>query len=180
MAAMAVSTVGTPVISRKKESGAISLVSFRRSTPLSPGMRTSEITMSKICDSSLRLAASTLCATSTLWPSLRKGISSNSQMERSSSPTRMCTRSLPGSRAAVFVACINTSSCSREFHDEFRSAVFLRNHADAPAVSLHDLIHDRQSQAGTTVKTGLQRLKYLGTLVGIQAGAGVSEGHAQA
>src|ERR1700691_5340988 len=49
------------------------------------GMQMSETTMSKIRVDRRGFAASPLVATSTLWPSLRKLISSNSQMDRSSS-----------------------------------------------------------------------------------------------
>ena len=31
-------------------------------------------------------------------------------------------------------------------HDEFRACALFRIHADAAAVRLHDLIHDRQTQ----------------------------------
>src|SRR5215470_4095994 len=156
---MAVSRAGSAVINTKKEFGAISLANFSKSTPSSPGIRMSEIMMSKICDSSLRLAASALLATSTRWPSLRKVISRSSQIDFSSSTTRMCGSSRPLSLLAVFVPCINVSRDSRQFDDELCAAVLLRDHADLPAVGLHDLIDNRQPQTCAAFKPRLEWLK---------------------
>src|SRR5208337_1332671 len=139
----------------------------------------SEITMSKSAPSSLRLAASTLLATSTRWPSLRKVISSSSQMDFSSSTTRICTISRPASFGALFVACIRPSLHQRKFNHELRALVFLADHRNPPAMRLHDLVNDRQPQPRAPLKIGLQRLKYLGALLRVQANAGVPEGDAQ-
>ena len=54
----------------------------------------------------LRLAASTLCTTSTRWPSLRKVISSSSPIDFSSSTTRMWGISRNASLTAALVPCI--------------------------------------------------------------------------
>src|SRR5262249_14948920 len=114
------------------------------------------------------------------WPSLRKVISSSSHMERSSSTTRICAISLLWLFTAVFVACIGApSSHARQLHNEFRATVFLRNHADPSAVGLHDLIDNRESQAGSALKTRLQRLKDLCPLFGIKPDAGIAKGDAE-
>src|SRR5712692_7251780 len=168
MAATAVSSVGTPVISRNTECGAISLANFSSSTPLVSGMRISEMMMSKICDSRRRRAAAPVVATSTRWPSLRKVISSSSQMDFSSSITRIW---------AISPLC--PSRHSREFDDELRALIFLRSYADAPAVRLHDLVDDSQAQARASGKARLQGLKDLGALLRIEPDAGIAKANAQ-
>src|SRR5205807_616242 len=99
-------------------------------------------------------------------------------MERSSSTTRMCTGCLPGPLVATLVACI-ISDHSRQFDYKLRAAILLGNDTDTPAVCLHNLVNDGQSQPGSTLEIGLQRLKYLGALFGVQADTCVSENNLQ-
>src|SRR5215470_16416852 len=85
-----------------------------------------------------------------------------------SSPTFSSSRSL----LRYFITSLLRSSLSRDawqFDDKFRSAIFLRHHADPPAVRLHNLVNDRQSQSCPARKSRLQRFEDLGALLRVQA-----------
>src|SRR5580704_1300490 len=71
------------------ESGEIWCAWRSTSTPSTPGILMSVTITSKSALSILRLAASPEVTVSTLWPSRRRAISRSSQIERSSSQTRM-------------------------------------------------------------------------------------------
>src|SRR6266850_2154213 len=73
----------------------------------------------------------------------------------------------------------SASRNSRQFNNKLRAAVFFRNHTDPATVRLDDLIDDGEAQACAAFKTGLKRLKNLGSLPGVEADAGVAEGDAQ-
>ena len=130
--------------------------------------------MSKICEASRRLAASPLVATSTLWPSLRKLISSSSQMERSSStisrwaialclPHERTSSGFVGhqlrSGAAAAPGCARDRAARRKFDDEFGAVPLLGLDANLAAVRLQNLIDDGQTQPGAALKSGLKRLE---------------------
>src|ERR1700722_15713515 len=185
---MAVSMVGTPVISRNVVAGETSLQWRSSSTPSISGMQMSDTTMSKICDESSRLAASPLVATSTLWPSLRKVISNNSQIDRTSStiskwaidrliPSHwMCCFPLRewgrGLRRASAAARLVRSA--RKLDGEFRPLSRLGLDKNAPLMRLQNLIHDRQTQTRAAPEGGLERLEDLRRRVRIHAPTRVS------
>ena len=128
-------------------------------------------TTSKMALSSLRLAASPELTVSTLWPSRRKAMSSISQMERSSSQTRM----LPMAhllRRRLHAACAdavhrrqwlacqsNSRSEAAQAQNEFASLSELGSRPDLAVMGLHDLIDDGQSKARATFKVRLKRLE---------------------
>src|ERR1700751_5790147 len=114
-------------------------------------MQISETTMSKTREASRRLASSPLDASSTLCPSLRKLISSSSQMERSSSTTRRwaiglplpCRRQQFGARLqALAPGRRSRTNGSRQLHDEIGAASLLRFHANAALVRLKNLVNN--------------------------------------
>src|SRR2546425_11775489 len=67
------------------------------------------------------------------------------------------------------------SSNPRKFDDELGAVVFLGHHANASAVSLNNLIHDRKPKTGSAGKARLQRLKDFLALACVQADARVME-----
>src|SRR5260370_11329409 len=125
-------------------------------------MRISEMMMSNSLDSRRLRSNSQLVAISTRCPSLRKVISRSSQMERSSSTIRI----------------LAISSHPGQFDGELRPVIFLRYHCDAPAVRVHDLINDRQSQTRSADKAGLQRLEYFHALSGIDSHSSIAKANA--
>src|ERR1700730_911861 len=146
-------------------------------------MQISETTISKICEASLCLAAAPLDATSTLWPSLRKLISSSSQMDRSSSTIsiwaialdlpyrtqefRFNGRNFAGRRAGTDRA--------RELYHKFRTASFLGLHTNSSVVRLENLVNDGQTEPSATGKPRLERLKEPVRLAGIETDACVAD-----
>src|SRR5882724_4790325 len=88
-------------------SGEIWCACFKTSMPLALGMRISVTTTSYNADSILDLAASPEFTVSTRWPSRRSVMSRSSQMERSSSATRM----LPTSTSFVGTPPVRTCGC---------------------------------------------------------------------
>src|ERR1700678_1224066 len=180
---MAVSTVGTPVIRMKIVLGETSLEYCSSSTPFISGMQISEITMSKTCAARRRLAAWPLETTSTLWPSLRKLISSSSEMEGSSSTTSkwaMARYPFPTTRRR---SSCSRGSCSlgarardgtRNFDDEVGAGPLLTFDANASAVRLQNLIHDGQAEACAPGESGLEGFEDARGLRRVNADAGVA------
>src|SRR5260370_34971556 len=123
-------------------------------------MRISEMMMSNSLDSRRLRPNSPLVAISTRCPSLRKVISRSSQMERSSSTIRI----------------LAISSHPGQFDGELRPVIFLRYHCDAPAVRVHDLINDRQSQTRSADKAGLKRLEIFPRAAGTDSHVILAEG----
>src|SRR5271165_1739515 len=176
------------------ESGEIWCAWRRTSTPSTFGILMSVTITSKSALSILRLAASPPVTVSTLWPSRRRAISSSSQMERSSSQTRMLpTRSsccCDGPGCALGCGPVWGRGGSRGcrhggngfFHppqtQHERSAFAdFRTGPDLAVVRLHNLVHDGQTESGATFKVGLEGLEDLLRLLRIDAGAGIGEAH---
>src|SRR5271168_3035513 len=129
--------------------------------------------------SSFRFASSPDFTVSTLWPSRRSAISSISQMERSSSQTRILPmghlrgssqgmgflRDNYGTQGLAFTFVdrqrIFRSGKTAQPQNKFTSLPGLRTGPDLAFVRLHNLIYDRQAQARATFKLRLERLKDL-------------------
>src|SRR6202790_3943353 len=135
-------------------------------------MRISEMTMSKICDLSRRFAVSAFLATSTRCPSLRKVISSSSQIDCSSSTTRMWAIS---DLFLITLPAARHLRCARKIDGKFRAAIFFRNYADSSAVRLNNLIHNSQAETCSTHKSRLQRLEDLRTLLRVKSDARIAK-----
>src|SRR5271156_1480201 len=148
-------------------------------------MQMSETTMSKICEARRRLAASPLEATSTLWPSFRKLISSSSQMERSSSTINKWAMALnllhgaqPLEMRRRFPSRGSTgANGAREVNDEFGAFSLLCFHANPSTVSLENLIDDGQSQSRPARESGLEGLEKPVGLARVQADTGIANGN---
>src|SRR5580704_9605857 len=142
--------------------------------------------------SSLFFAASPELTVSTLWPSRRRAMSSISQMERSSSQTRMLPTRFSyhgdGSRdiSGRFGACMPIGG------DLHQTQILRGDHAAQPQnedatlprlgagphlafVGLHDLVNDGQSQSRATLELRLERFENLVDDLRVNAGTGVGE-----
>src|SRR5882724_8381039 len=152
------------------------------------GMRKSVTITSNKAESILRLASSRLLTVSTLYPCLRKSISSTWQRERSSSQTRMlATRASYLHSGTRVGACLGRiAGGDRNFllglresllqiDDEVSTRAWLRLHRYLGVMCLQDLIHDRQTQSGATAEAGMEGLENLLHLRLRNAGAGVGE-----
>src|SRR3979490_704998 len=128
---------------------------------------------SKSALSILRRAASPPVTVSTLWPSRRKAISSNSQMERSSSQTRMLPTSRSsrggGQRAGRWRQS-DTRFHPPQPHHKAATLAHFRTRPDFTFVRLHDLVDDRQAQSGASFKIRLEGLEDLFRLLRADAG----------
>src|ERR1700694_4765873 len=137
----------------------------------------------------LRLAASPPVTVSTLWPSRRRAMSSSSQIERSSSQTRILpTRSSCGcQRSSGGCRCRGSSASGarlgkRVFHapqpqHEARTLADFRTRPDLALVRLDNLVHDGQAEAGSAFKVRLEGLEDFFRLLRVDAGAGIGKGH---
>src|ERR1700733_8769294 len=131
-------------------------------------MQMSETTMSKMRVASRRFAASPLVAISTLWPSLRKLISSSSQMDRSSSTIKRWAISVlylsdqrPGGARGVWHQArylpSGRADRSRNFDDELGAKTWFGLDANVAFVSLEDLVHDGETESRAAYKSRLKR-----------------------
>src|ERR1035438_1533964 len=139
----------------------------------------------------LRFARSPLVTVSTLWPSRRRAISSSSQIERSSSqtrmlPTRSTSRGRPRSigqfrsrRRAIgilrlgFLCPLHAPQAQHKIGAlaNFRPGPYL------PLVGLHDLVHNGQAKPGTTFEIRLKGFEDLFGLLRLDARPGVGKIH---
>src|SRR5208282_2953328 len=168
------------------------------STPSTPGILMSVTITSNSALSILRLANSPPVTVSTLWPSRRRAISRSSQIERSSSQTRMLptrtsshcrgsqrrSRSLRPGGSGCGGSCAGATWRVRMLilhapqpHHEAGAGADFRARPHFALVRLHDLVHDGQAEAGATFKVRLERLEYFFRLLGIDAGPGIGKAH---
>src|SRR5579863_9576851 len=156
------------------ESGEIWCAWRSTSMPSMFGILMSVTITSYKAPSSFLFACSPELAVSTLWPSRRSAISSISQMERSSSQTRMLpTRSSHGcdtdgfERRALCLGGYRLRPGQSRVHRELTQTQ--HKHASLPQfgagkhlafVSLNNLVYDGQSQPGTPFELRLKRLEY--------------------
>src|SRR6202047_4639793 len=139
----------------------------------------------------LRLAASPPVTVSTLWPSRRRAMSSSSQIERSSSQTRMlptrsscgCQRSSGGCRcggggsaSGALVAVMRILHAPQP-HYETRALADSRTRPHLAFMRLDDLVHDGQTEAGSALEVRLEGLEDLFRLLWIYARTGVGKAH---
>src|SRR5579862_307310 len=130
-------------------------------------MQMSDTTMSKICDDNRRLAASPFVAVSTRCPSLRKLISSSSQMERSSSTINRCAIRLGppcrpqnfGMGARIRLRLRGNLRRSRQIHDEGGATPLFRFDAYLSPMRLQNLVHNRETEARAARESRLKGLE---------------------
>src|SRR5208282_3163264 len=182
------------------ESGEIWWAWRRTSTPSVPGILMSVTITSNRALSILCLAASPPVTVSTLWPSRRRAMSSSSQMERSSSQTRI----LP-TRATSYSHCRRGQCSSDRFrcgggrcggssgrgglllcavifhapqaHHEAGALADFRTRPDFALMRLHDLVHDGEAQSGSVLKARLEGLEDFFRLLRTDAGTGIGKAH---
>src|ERR1700686_134832 len=172
------------------DSGEIWCAWRRTSTPSTPGILMSVTITSNSALSILRLAASPPVTVSTLWPSRRRAMSSSSQIERSSSQTRMlptrsscgCQRSSGGCRcrgssaSGALVVVMHILHAPQPHHEAGAFADF-RARPHLALMRLDNLVHDGQAEAGSTFKVRLERLEDFFRLLRVDAGTGIGKGH---
>src|SRR6202795_3787770 len=171
------------------DSGEIRCACRRTSTPSTPGILMSVTITSNSALSILRLAASPPVTVSTLWPSRRRAMSSSSQIERSSSQTRMlptssscgCQRSSGGcgggsSASGALVAVMRILHAPQP-HYETRALADCRTRPHLALMRLDDLVHDGQAEAGSALEVRLEGLEDLFRLLWIYARTGVGKAH---
>src|SRR6202521_5550308 len=172
------------------DSGEIWCAWRRTSTPSTPGILMSVTITSNSALSILRLANSPPVTVSTLWPSRRRAMSSSSQIERSSSQTRMlptrsscgCQRSSGGCRcrgscaSGALVAVMHILHAPQPYHEAGAFADF-RARPHLALVGLDNLVHDGQAEAGSAFKVRLEGLEDFFRLLRVDAGAGIGKGH---
>src|ERR1700687_6008255 len=137
----------------------------------------------------LRLDASPPVTVSTLWPSRRRAMSSSSQIERSSSQTRMlptssscgCQRSSGGcgggsSASGALVAVMRILHAPQP-HYKTRALADSRTRPHLALMRLDDLVHDGQAKPGSTLKVRLDGCEDLFRLLRVYARTGVGEAH---
>src|SRR6202790_4651232 len=132
----------------------------------------------------LRLAASPPVTVSTLWPSRRRAMSSSSQIERSSSQTRMLpTRSSCGcQRRSGGCRCGGGSASGALLHApqphyKTRALADCRTRPHLALMRLDDLVHDGQAKPGSTLKVRLEGFEDFFRLLRVYARTGVGEAH---
>src|SRR3984957_7827553 len=143
----------------------------------------------------LLFAACPDCTVSTRWPSRRKAMSSISQMERSSSQTRILALRSPsrcperrltpllsgGRRAGTRDGGSHQRQCTiriqcAQLEDEGGSLARFGACPNFAFMRLHDLINDGQSQAGSAFEIGLERLEDFFSLLRSHSRARVGKG----
>src|ERR1700675_1018109 len=121
----------------------------------------------------LRFAASPPVTVSTLWPTRRRAMSSSSQIERSSSQTRMlptrsscgCQRGSGGCRcgggssASGALAAVMRIFHAPQAHHEAATLPDRRTRPHLALMRLDDLVHDGQAEAGSALKVRLEGLE---------------------
>src|SRR4051794_25884446 len=93
------------------------------------------------------------------WPSLRSAISSTSQIERSSSHTRMLAMRHLRQRGLCAALRLLRRLCLLDLDPELGAFAGRGPHRDLAVVRLHDLVNDRQTQSGAALKPRLVGLK---------------------
>src|SRR5260370_29275019 len=169
------------------ESGEIWCACRRTSTPSTPGILMSVTITSNSALSILRLANSPPVTVSTLWPSRRRAISSSSQIERSSSQTRMlptrsscgCQRSSGGCRCGGGGGCSASGALlhAPQPHHDTRAPADSRPRPHLALMRLDDLVHDGHAKPGSTLKVRLAGFEDFFRLLRVYARTGVSETH---
>src|SRR5229473_6769836 len=175
------------------DSGEIWCAWRRTSTPSTPGILMSVTITSNSALSILRLAASPPVTVSTLWPSRRRAMSSSSQMERSSSQTRMlptrssrgCQRSSSGCRCgggggggcSASGALVMRMLHAPQPHYETRALADCRTRPHLALMRLDDLVHDGQAEAGSAFKVRLEGLEDFFRLLRVYARTGIGKAH---
>src|SRR5258708_3528088 len=150
----------------------------RTSMPSVCGILMSVINTSKLAELSFFLAASPAFTVSTRWPSLRREISSISQMERWSSHTRM----LAMRHLRVHHVGVRITRCRfgmQYLQDKLRAAARGRLDGNLGSVRLNDLVNNGEPQPRAAFKLRLKRLKYLFCQMRWNARAGVSNSNPQ-
>src|SRR5450755_1501278 len=157
------------------ESGEIWCAWRRTSTPSTAGILMSVTITSNSALSILRLAASPPVTVSTLWPSRRRAISRSSQIERSSSQTRMlptgssccsCQRGCSGFcrgggfawRGGIPLLHFHFLQAPQAQH-EAGTLADLGSRPYLALMRLDDLINNSQAEAGSTFKVRLEGLE---------------------
>src|SRR4029077_1028259 len=172
------------------DSGEIWCACRRTSTPSTPGILMSLTITSNSALSIFRLAASPPVTVSTLWPSRRRAISRSSQIERSSSQTRMlptrsscgCQRSSGRRRcggscaSGALVAVMHILHAPQPHHEAGAFANF-RARPHLALMRLDNLVDDSQSEAGSAFKVRLEGFEDFFRLLRVDAGAGIGKGH---
>src|SRR5581483_3452903 len=134
------------------------------------------------------LAASPEVTVSTLCPSRRSAISSISQIERSSSQTRILAMRSPfsggGPLSQLFHSLVRLG---RNLHalalrppqtqNKSGSLALPRTRPYLAIMGLHNLVDDRQSKTCATFKLGLKGFEYFFGLLGTHARSGIAEAH---
>src|SRR6266567_2679430 len=161
--------------------------------PFMFGIFMSVMITSKSAPSSFLLAASPELTVSILWPSRRKAMSSISQIERSSSHTRILAMRSPSRahralRSRIQVACCqqllivaragarsHPGSQAPQPQHEGCSLIQFGTRPDLALMGLHDLVHDGQAQTGAAVESGLEGFENLFRLLWSHAVPGVGE-----
>src|SRR5712692_3857238 len=165
------------------DSGEIWCAWRRTSTPSTPGILMSVTITSNSALSILRLAASPPVTVSTLWPSRRRAMSSSSQIERSSSQTRMLpTRSSCGCQRSSggYAGGGSTSGAllhSPQAHYETRALADCGTRPHLALIRLDNLVHDGQAEAGSALKVRLEGLEDFFRLLRVDARTGVGKTH---
>src|SRR6266850_6848815 len=160
--------------------------------PLMFGIFMSVMMTSKSALSSFLFAASPELTVSILWPSRRRAISSISQMERSSSQTRMlpmgsfpqgsCDRGAlgrsgvrPRSGSGVGYGRGAARCCAPQAENEHATLSRFGPGPHLAFVGLHDLINNGQTEAGTAFELGLEGLENLLDNLRIHPGTGIGK-----
>src|SRR5216684_5081624 len=173
------------------ESGEIWCAWRRTSTPSTPGILMSVTITSNSALSILRLANSPPVTVSTLWPSRRRAMSSSSQIERSSSQTRMlptgsspcgCQRSsgrcrCGGSCASGALVAVMRMLHAPQPHHETRALANCRTRPHLALMRLDNLVHDGQTQPGSAFKVRLEGLEDFFRLLRVYPRTGVGKAH---
>src|SRR5882672_10422095 len=128
----------------------------RTSMPSVCGILMSVISTSKLAELSFFFAASPAFTVSTRWPSLRREISSISQMERWSSHTRMLAmRYLRVHHVGVRIDCRGLGM--QYLQNKLRATARNGMNVNLSSVRLDDLVHNGQSQPRPAFKLRLER-----------------------
>src|SRR5882762_10656463 len=171
------------------DSGEIWCAWRRTSTPSTPGILMSVTITSNRALSILRLANSPPVTVSTLWPSRRRAMSSSSQIERSSSQTRMlptrsscgCQRSSGGcgggGGGSASGALVMRKLHAPQPHYEARALADCRTRPHLALMRLDDLVHDGQTEAGSAFKVRLEGFEDFFRLLRVDARTGVGKAH---
>src|SRR5689334_21023279 len=132
--------------------------------PLMFGILMSVMTTSNRADSSFLFAASPEVTVSTLYPSRRSVISSISQMERSSSQMRMLGMRAFSDQPRWHVGFSAQILRNRrlfcglaQLQNKSATLAGFRAHEHLSFMRLHNLIHNRQTEAGSSFELRLER-----------------------